>query len=303
MAILLSNYHGICALCLSPLLFSQLALAQTEIQKTSTTTPANAPSVAPPAENIAPEALMPEDSGNVDPNLPVGTLTKPTNSDLDPDLSSDEDSLKPDPNPEDNPANAVASENFPENFLFGATIALTVPHVRNFALESVFYHNYGVSLNYGTVTESIDSIAVAVKHADVRVRWFPWQSSFFAGLVFGQHTLNGELSRVAKIPSTSKYVAIHGKLEASANYFAPQIGWFAMWDGGITLGADIGYLIPSKPTYSFSSTVSDDPVGTAAEVEATKEYADMKGDLESSAKTFISKYVPMITIIRMGWMF
>lgn len=287
-----TNYLAISLLCTTPLLLAKVSLAQDD-------------KISPDTEAADIELLAPEPAPtNTDANLPAGNLQQPTDADLDPDFNKNGEELKPSQDPEQDPHNAPSTDAVPDNFLVGASVALTVPHVRNLALESVFYHNYGVSLNYGTVTETISNIAISVKHTDIRFRWFPWKSSFFAGLALGQHTIKGELDReVAKITGATKKVAIHGTLVASANYVAPQIGWFAIWDGGFTLGADIGYLLPSSPKSTFTSKIADPPAGTEAEVKASKEYTDMKSDLEAAGNTLISKPIPLITIIRLGWMF
>jgi hypothetical protein len=258
----------------------------------------------PAADSLGSATTPPPDEApqGYDKSITTGDIPKPSSPELDPDLNHEEE-FNPDHEPDQDPRNSPSKDAVPENFLVGATFALTVPHLLNLGLESVLYHNFGISLNYGNITESIRNVDLNVKHADILFRWFPLKSSFFAGIALGQHTVKGELSRVATLSSTKQLVPISGKIVASANYIIPQIGWFAMWDGGFTLGADIGYLLPSTPTSKFTASIANAPAGTEAEIKSSQEYADMKDDLETSAKSFIAKPVPMVTLLRFGWMF
>jgi hypothetical protein len=173
----------------------------------------------------------------------------------------------------------------------------------NIGVETLVFRKFGISVNYGNVTRSINNVDIDMKHADVRFRWFPWSTSFFAGLALGQHQMTGELNRDIKEPTSKTTVSSRGKLTASANYITPHLGWFSIWDSGFTIGFDVGYLMPLSPDSKFSATFANAPQGTDATLRETTEYKNMKKDLEDSAKSYASKPLPFATMLRMGWMF
>jgi len=237
-----------------------------------------------------------------DESFQTGDIPKPSAPELNPDITN-EDELNPDKNPDKNPLSDPGRDRVPENFMIGATAALTFPHLINLGLDTLIYHRFGVSLNYGNVTKSINSVDVSMKHTDVRLRWFPWESSFFVGAAFGQHQMSGEVDRQVSEPTTKQKYATHGKLVAKANYIAPHFGWFSVWDSGFTLGCDFGYLVPSSPKSTFTSTFANAPAGSEETLKETAEYKKMKSDLEGSAKSYAGKKLPFSTLLRIGWMF
>ena len=237
-----------------------------------------------------------------DESFQTGDIPKPTSPELDPDAPGGGD-LNPEQNPDLDPNNQVVSDILTSDFLFGATGSLSFPHIVNIGLESKLFRKFGVSLNYGNVTRNIHEVDLDMKHFDVRFRWFPMDTSFFAGVALGQHQMTGELNRDIKEPTSKTTVSSHGKLTASANYVVPHVGWFSIWDSGFTMGFDLGYLVPMSPQSKFTATFTKAPEGTDAALRETNEYKNMKKDLEDSAKSYASKPLPFATFLRMGWMF
>lgn len=237
-----------------------------------------------------------------DDSFHTGDIPKPTTPDLDPDAPGGTE-LNPEQNPDLDPNNQVPSDILTSNFLIGPSASLSFPHIMNLGLETLIFRKYSISANYGNVTRSINDVDLAMKHMDLRFRWFPMDTSFFAGLAFGQHQMTGELDRDIKEPTTKTTVSTHGKLTASANYVIPHIGWFSIWDSGFTIGFDVGYLVPMSSDSKFTSSFSKAPEGADAALRETNEYKNMKKDLEDSAKAYASKPLPFATLLRMGWMF
>ena len=267
---------------------------------------ANEEGTSSPSAKLAEADQSPSPSGTLqkgyDESFQTGDIPKPTTPDLDPDAAGG-DELNPEQNPDNDPNNLVPSDILTSDFLIGPSASLAFPHIINIGVESLIFHKFGVALNYGNVTRNINDVDVAMRHMDVRFRWFPWESSFFAGVALGQHQMTGELNRDIKEPTSKTTVSSHGKLTASANYVTPHVGWFSIWDSGFTIGFDLGYLIPMSPNSKFTSTFSKAPEGTDAALRETTEYKNMKRDLEDSAKSYASKPLPFATMLRMGWMF
>lgn len=260
------------------------------------------------AEDSSSESTLPTLDGSDDPlpkgfdeSFKSGDLPKPISPELDPDLVDEEGN--PEKKTTEAALNDFQQEQTPSSFLFGFTAGLTFPHVINLGVDTLFHKKYSVSINYGNVTRSLDNVDVALRHTDVRFRWFPWQTSFFTGLGVGQHRLVGELDRVVKEPTTKSSISTHGKLTTTANYVLPHFGWFAVWDSGFTAGFDLGYLVPFGAKSSFKSSFTNAPAGTDEALKETAEYKKLKKDLETNAKKYASKSIPFATFLRFGWMF
>ncbi len=237
-----------------------------------------------------------------DESFQTGDIPKPTAPDLDPD-NLGEEGLNPDQLPEMNPMNDPALDNEPRTYRLGLSASLSLPHMLNFALESMIGSNFSVSVNYGNVTRSLNNVDVSLKHQDIRLRWFPYSSSFFVGLGLGQHQLTGELDRTIKTSAESQAVSAHGKLNASATYAVPHVGWFSIWDSGFVVGFDVGYLFPANSKSTFSHTFKDAPAGTETALTESADFKKLKSDLEDSAKKHASRPTPFTSLLRLGWMF
>jgi len=241
-------------------------------------------------------------SKGYDESFQTGEIPKPNTPDMDPENVS-EDEIAPDRSPDSNPMNDPSLDMEPRNFRVGATAALTLPHMLNFAVETLIRKDFSVSANYGNVSRSLSNVDVTLRHADIRLRWFPYETPFFVGLALGQHQLTGELDRNVTEPTSKQTVGAHGKLVASANYVAPHVGWFSVWDSGFIVGLDIGYLLPASPKSKFTASFKNPPAGTESALEETSEFKNLKTDLEDAAKKHASKPTPFASLLRFGWMF
>lgn len=233
-----------------------------------------------------------------------GDVTPPPEGEPD---TSEIDAVKPDQNPDDNGLNDPSSDYTADKFRIGVTSALEIPHIINVGIDSLIYQKFGVGLNYGSVTRNLSGIDVAIKHADLRFRYFPWGGSFFAGLGVGQHTLSGEKNKDITITSaagTSLKAPTSIKLTAKANYVMPHIGWFAVWDPGFTVGLDLGWMVPSGVKTSAETSVNNTPnAADEATVRSSAEFAKSQKDLDDSVEAYAKKSQPFVTMMRVGWMF
>ena len=211
----------------------------------------------------------------------------------------------PDRTPDSNPANDPRLDQEPENFRFGVTGALTVPHIINIGLETIIFQKYGISLNRGNISQPVNSVNMRMEHNDIRFRWHPWGGSFFGAIAIGQQTMVGEQSKdiTATLNGEKKIIPTTVKMTAKANYIAPHIGWFAIWDPGFTVGLDIGWLFPQKPTTNSSVSYQGLPAGTEDTLNNTAEYRAFKSDVDDSVQARARKGLPFLTMMRVGWMF
>lgn len=193
-------------------------------------------------------------------------------------------------------------ENPPSSFLYGITGALEFPHVLNFGLESMIDRKWGVSLNYGSISRNINGIDVGMKHYDVRLRYHPWKSSFFAGLALGQHLLTGEKSRDITYSGSTHPVLTTIKVNAKSNYVIPQIGWFSVWDAGFTIGFDLGVLVPTGARTNSEASFSNLPDGTESAIREDADFIKVQSDVEDTSKSYTKRPLPFLTMMRVGWM-
>lgn len=228
-------------------------------------------------------------TGDVAPTPPPEGEPDTTGIEVNPELSPEED----------------FGDGMSEKFMFGFTGALEFPHVINVGFDTLTQKKYGVSLNYGNITRNVGGVDVGMRHADVRFRYHPWEGSFFGGIALGQHMLTGEKTKDVKLSyaGSDHLVPTKVKVKAQANYVAPHIGWFAVWDPGFTIGMDIGWLVPMNATSSVDVSASNLPAGAQQELEKDAEYTKAKADVEDAAEGGAKKSLPFISMIRVGWMF
>jgi hypothetical protein len=261
--------------------------------------------LTPPPETPSPTQDADSLPKGYDDSFHTGDMPKSNSSGIESDEES-ADATYPRLNPDLNPNTQDPSDLRSRDFLFGASASLTVPHLMNIGLETIIFRKFGVSLNYGNVTRRINNVDLMMQHMDARFRWFPMGTSFFAGIALGRHQITGELDRdISYTAADSKKLVVqsHGKLTAHANYVAPHIGWFSVWDSGFTMGFDVGYLFPTSPGSKFSSSFKNAPADSDAALRETQDYKRLKEDLEDSAKAYASKGLPFVNILRLGWMF
>ncbi|MCX6127428.1 MAG: hypothetical protein NTV34_22130, partial [Proteobacteria bacterium] len=188
---------------------------------------------------------------------------------------------------------------------FGLTGALVVPHVINIGLETLTHRKFGASVNYGNVSRNIGGVDLAMRHTDIRFRYHPFGGSFFAGVAVGQHTLIGQKGRDIAVTynSVKSTVPTKVKVTAKANYVAPHIGWFAIWEPGFTIGLDIGWLVPSGAKSTTEATFTNLPAGAEDTIRSTPEFAKATSDVDDAAMSGAKKSLPFLSMIRIGWMF
>lgn len=257
---------------------------------------------------VAEEVTSPQETSadplpkGYDESFNTGDIPKANTPEMDPDATA-QDELAPEISPDTSSLTSSELEIKPGELLVGASASLAFPHVINLAIESMVFQKFGFSINYGSINRNLNGVDASIKHTDIRFRWFPWNTSFFAGLGFGHHEVSGELRREIKEPTSKKSITTTGKLAASANFALPHIGWFAVWDSGLSVGFDLGYLIPFGAKSKFTATFSNPPEGTDAALRSTPEFSTMKSDLEDTAEAYASKPLPYVTLVRIGWLF
>lgn len=216
------------------------------------------------------------------------------------------DEVAPEKNPDDDPMNDPSHDALPDNFRIGIAGALEIPHIIDYSLNVLMLQKYGFSIDRGAVSRTVNGVDVSIVHTDLRFRYHPGGGSFFAGFALGQHTLTGEKSREVSITdSAGKKITAGATVKATskANYVAPHIGWFTIWEPGFTMGLDLGWLFPFSPKTTIEDSYSGVQSAEVETLKATPEYQKNKADATDTIEKNAKKSWPFVTMIRVGWMF
>jgi hypothetical protein len=181
----------------------------------------------------------------------------------------------------------------------GLSYGISFPHFTEYGLDYLtlnkFFSFSGIL--GGAKAKMGGGVSTEISSQDLRVRWHPFASSFFFGVGYGIQTIGLQAT------TTSNSTTAVTKLKIKGNYMLPHIGWFRVWDIGLTMGFDLGYLRPSGVT---STLDTDTPGATQAERDAllaSTEYQKSKKDIEAAGKLLGSVSIPYLTLFKIGWVF
>jgi hypothetical protein len=180
----------------------------------------------------------------------------------------------------------------------GISYGISFPHFTEYGIDyQTMNKMFSFSGILGGKALTMSDAKVNISSMDLRLRWHPFMGSFFLGVGYGKQTIALEAS------GTYANIATVAKLDIKNNYLMPHMGWFRVWDIGLTMGFDFGVLTPSGVT---STLTTDTPSASPAErtaALASADYLKMKDDTEKMGKTFGSASIPYITLFKIGWLF
>jgi hypothetical protein len=207
------------------------------------------------------------------------------------------------------PAAAESQESTGKGMLgdvrIGPSVAAGIPHPVTAALDVVYADLLAVSFSAGRSGTELDKTELEIRNWDVALRWFPFSGSFFIGAAYGNQGVVGKRTvdlnvNASGVPLT---VPTTVRLEIESTYLTPQIGWFARWDSGFTLGFDLGLQMPSGAKSELQTSFANVSAASEAAVRASEDYIKNKKDVEDAAEMIGKQALPYITLIRMGWLF
>lgn len=194
---------------------------------------------------------------------------------------------------------------------FGGTVSLNFPHP--IFVEAAFRPLPVVSFGLGAGGISLkdlnvgsNPISVSMLAFDLKGRWHPFQGSFFLGLGLGYQKMSGQMSETIQVQSGNQTSSVLTTVNLSVNspYLTPQLGWFWVWSGGFTIGFDIGLQVPFAPQTTLDLTTDNNTanVGVAL-IQSTAQYRELEANIQDAGNTIGRQLLPMITVLRLGWMF
>lgn len=115
---------------------------------------------------------------------------------------------------------------------------------------------------------------------EMKGRWHPAEGSFFLGLATGYQAYFASLSRMSTRETT-------GTIKISSFHFTPHLGWHWIQKSGLTLGTEVGALIPLG--------------GRSLELgEFTSKYHK---EVNDAIQPYIGYVLPYVTFIKAGYSF
>lgn len=188
---------------------------------------------------------------------------------------------------------------------FGPSVAVGVPHPLTAAVDFVYADLFSVSLGSGRFGVELEDTEIEIRNWDVTARVFPFHGSFFIGAAYGSQGIVGKMKTDIDVESGGVTLKVPTtiRLEIESKYLTPQIGWFARWDSGFTLGFDFGLQMPSGTSSELQTSFENVSAAGEAEVKNSAEYKKNKKDVEDAAEMIGKKAIPYITLIRLGWLF
>ncbi len=199
-----------------------------------------------------------------------------------------------------------SGESFFSQVYIGPTVQVGFPNPLTYGLEALFARTVSVGFSGGNYTvDEIDKAELKIKGWDLHARWHPWMGSFFVGASYGRMELDGQYedTYTARISGFERQVTARVNASIETNYFAPRLGWFAVWDSGLCVGFDIGVQIPLGPDTKVVATVPGATAAEEAQIKATSEYKDLEDQADDTVKVLGKRTIPVATLFRVGWLF
>ena len=175
---------------------------------------------------------------------------------------------------------------------FGPSLTL-LGLTRPFAvgLESKYLDIWGLAGFYGFLPEiTVSNVKVKYSSWDARFRYYLFRGSFFVGAAVGGQNIKATKS------TTISGVPVTANLTMDSMFVTPHVGWHWIWKSGFFMGIDLGVQLSVSRTTSVSSDA-------AAPIQALQQYQDLSNDVTSNAEKLGKKPLPMLTLLKVGFLF
>ncbi len=261
------------------------------------------------------------------PEPPAGTIVKPTEEQLKTipktvpkkkteEVSSDTTEAKPVEETQVTVTEEKSSSDASPH-LFGFHADLNVPHLVSYGLD--YWHSarwFSASANMGganipsstlkSMIKDVDDPSVKISHMEAVARLHVFAGSFYVGLAYGSHTIEGAGNKTVTITAPapgSATIRITDKIQS--NYLTPHIGWLWKLDMGLTFGFDLGWLAPANASVDLKEQALTPLPGstTLADFQATPEYQQARKDIVDGSEQAGKKGIPYVALFRIGYMF
>lgn len=199
-----------------------------------------------------------------------------------------------------------SGDSFLRHIYVGPTVQIGFPQPLSYGLEAMLMRTISFGFSTGSYTiDQIDKAEIEIKSWDLHARWHPWVSSFFLGASYGRMTVDGKFEDTFNTRVNGFEREVDARVDAAikTNYFAPRIGWFAVWDSGLTVGFEVGAQIPMGPDTKLSTSLPGASNQEEAQIKATEDYQELEDQADEAIKVLGKRTLPLATLFRIGWLF
>lgn len=177
------------------------------------------------------------------------------------------------------------SEGIIPGILFGPKLSIVSLPTPAVGIEVKAYQLLGASFDYGFIPDfTVSNVTLGLKTWNVAAKVYPFRGAFFLGATLGAYTFTGK-STVTDANGQS----VAAKLDVSATFIGPELGWRWVWRSGFFTGLDLGWQFPLnyKSTLDVAGGV---PAGTIK-------------DVRDNADKYVKSGLPALGLFQLGWFF
>ncbi|MBC7743201.1 MAG: hypothetical protein H7061_13460 [Bdellovibrionaceae bacterium] len=197
---------------------------------------------------------------------------------------------------------AVETKN---SHLFGLHADVNFPHVLNYGVDYWSASRcFSAAINFGGYSQggvgksnTDTGMDLAISNQELDLKYHPFLSKFYVGAMYGQHKLVGQ--------KTATYAAVGTTTitdTVTANYITPHLGFTWKADWGLTIGMDLGWLVPiNTKTNIDDGDIKNQP--SYATLQAQPDYIENKRKLQEESDKYGKTSLPYLALIRVGWLF
>ncbi len=183
------------------------------------------------------------------------------------------------------PQEDTKTEGLIPGILFGPKLSIISLPTPALGVEVKAYQLFGASFDYGFIPDfKAGSVTLGMKTWNVGAKVYPMRGAFFLGASLGGYTFTGK-STVSDVNGQP----VAAKLDISATFIAPEIGWRWVWTSGFFTGLELGWQFP----LNYKSTL-DVPGGASS--------GSIK-DVRDNADKYVKSGLPMLGLFELGWFF
>lgn len=170
---------------------------------------------------------------------------------------------------------------------------LNFPHPLDLGFEVDFEDLIGLKVSKSLQPSySKDNMDGKINDFNIQARGYPFRGGWFIGAAFGSHSFSGHKRESVNGFDTDFYA------DGRSNYFYPSTGYKLIFNGGFTLGFEIGWIFPQDGTGSVRTSQDNNPL-----VYSDPDYQRYHRDAESTVRNYSNRGLPSIGLLELGWTF
>lgn len=170
---------------------------------------------------------------------------------------------------------------------------LSFPHQFDGSLEMVFAGDIGIKYSQSLKTSGVfEDNNIDLDNRMIALRAYPNRGSWFVGMGYGHHEVKVDRTDVVNGFDTTTYARI------DSDYITPTTGFKWVYDNGISLGVEIGWIFGINSTTDIYSDQDANPL-----VSGNSDYYQHRQDAEDSISKYVSDGTISVGLLELGFTF